>query len=96
MQWDGKQMAALAAAADDLPLLRALLAHRALALAVAGHQSTFPSASDQRDPPAVSSTTIPALFSWSRIASAAAQSLFSRAAARDSSRPFEIVRVMGD
>ena len=52
---------ALTAGADGHPLLRAFLAHGALALGVAGHQSSFP-ASDQRAPPLVSSTTMPAFF----------------------------------
>ena len=68
--------------ADGLPLLAARLAHGALALA-----SCRPSGRPSRrrgtsvEPPEVSSTTIPAFFSWSRIASAAAQSL-SRARLR--------------
>jgi hypothetical protein len=53
----------LAAGADRRALLGPGLAHRALALGVAGHQTSFVVSSDQREPPAVSSTTIPAILS---------------------------------
>ena len=71
-------LAALAAGADGLALLRPRVALRAAAFAVAGHQgvsSIAVSASVQRGPFGVSSTTTPAAASASRTRSAAAQSL---------------------
>ena len=78
-------LASLAAGADGLALLRPRVALGAAALAVAGHQgvsSVMWSASVQRGPVGVSSTSTPAAARASRIASAAAQSLRARASAR--------------
>src|SRR5204862_7931163 len=76
----GEAVAVLAAGTDRGPLLGR--GAPAAALRVARHQSATSDVSDQRGPAGVSSTATPARLSWSRIPSAAAQSLRERAAVR--------------